>query len=120
MRKKKNLDQFSKNYRTSYSNTLPLSSQKYGFGIRDPRSGKKPIPDPERPHIPDPGYETLVKNFAFLGQAVPHGEGGELPGPGSRLGPHSSGQRPLLQDPVHHSLSLSALFLGAMRSLFGR
>jgi hypothetical protein len=27
---------------------LALSSQKYGFGIRDPRSGirKKPIPDP--------------------------------------------------------------------------
>ncbi len=42
---------------------LSLSSQKYGFGIRDPGSGirKKPIPDPrsriqgsKRPRIPDP------------------------------------------------------------------
>jgi hypothetical protein len=42
------LGQFSKNYRTFYSKKLSLSSQKFGFGIRDPRSGirKKPIPDP--------------------------------------------------------------------------
>jgi hypothetical protein len=42
---------------------VSLSSQKYGFGIRDPRSGirKKPIPDPgsriqgsKRHRIPDP------------------------------------------------------------------
>jgi hypothetical protein len=32
----KNLGQFSKNYRTFY----PKNSQKYGFGILDPRSGK--------------------------------------------------------------------------------
>jgi hypothetical protein len=36
---KKNLGQFSKNYRTFYPKKLSLSSQKYGFGIRDPRSG---------------------------------------------------------------------------------
>jgi hypothetical protein len=36
---------------------LPLSSQKYGFGIRDPRSGirKKPIPDHGVKKVPDPG-----------------------------------------------------------------
>jgi hypothetical protein len=38
---------FSKNYKTFYSK-MALSSQKYGLGIRDPRSGirKKPIQDP--------------------------------------------------------------------------
>jgi hypothetical protein len=45
---------------------LSISSQKYGFGIRDPRSGirKKPIPDPgsriqgsKRHRIPDPGVK---------------------------------------------------------------
>ncbi len=41
MLKKKKLDQFSKNYITFYS----LSSQKYGFGIRDPGSE---IRDPEK------------------------------------------------------------------------
>jgi hypothetical protein len=48
MLKKKNLGQFSKNYRTFYPKKLSLSSQKYEFGIRDPGSGirKKPIPDP--------------------------------------------------------------------------
>jgi hypothetical protein len=48
MLKKKNLGQFSK---------LSLSSQKYGFGIRDPRSGirKKPIPDPGVKKALDPG-----------------------------------------------------------------
>jgi hypothetical protein len=41
------LGQFSKNYRTFYPKKLALRSQKYGFGIRDLRSGirKKPIPD---------------------------------------------------------------------------
>ncbi len=97
---------------------MPLSSQKYGFGIRDPEKTYS-----ESRKAPDPGSRIRIrntgkKNFDFLGQAVPHGEGGELPGPGSRLGPHSSGQGPILQDPVHHSLSLSALFLGAMRPLY--
>jgi hypothetical protein len=36
---------------------LSLSSQTYGLGIRDPRSGirKKPIPDPGVKKAPDPG-----------------------------------------------------------------
>jgi hypothetical protein len=36
---------------------LLLSSQKYGFGIRDPRSGKNlfRIPDPGVKKAPDPG-----------------------------------------------------------------
>jgi hypothetical protein len=40
---------------------LSLSSQKYGFGIRDLRSGirKKPIPDPGVKKAPDPGSATL-------------------------------------------------------------
>jgi hypothetical protein len=41
------LGQFSKNYRT-FKPKLSISSQIYGVGIQDPRSGirKKPIPDP--------------------------------------------------------------------------
>jgi hypothetical protein len=35
----KTLGQFTKNYRTFYQK-MSLSSQKYGFGIRDPGSGK--------------------------------------------------------------------------------
>ncbi len=62
----KNLGQFSKNYSTFYPTIMSLSSLKYGFGIRDPRSGirdpgseirdprfgiqKKPIPDPDPQH----------------------------------------------------------------------
>jgi hypothetical protein len=46
----KNLGQFSKNYRTFYPKNLSLSSQKYGFGIRDPGIKKEP----------DPGSATLL------------------------------------------------------------
>jgi hypothetical protein len=42
---------------------LSPSPQKYGFGIRDPRSGirKKPIPDPgvKKASDPGPGSATL-------------------------------------------------------------
>jgi hypothetical protein len=40
-----------------FTQKLSLSSQKYGFGIRDPRSGirKKPIQDPGVKKAPDPG-----------------------------------------------------------------
>ncbi len=50
--------EFSKNYRNFYPT---LSSRKYGFGIREPRSGirKKPIPDPGVKKAPDPGPATL-------------------------------------------------------------
>ncbi len=63
MLKKKNLGQFSKKYKTFYPKKLSLSSQKYGFGIRDPRSGIRdpaktysgsPIPGSKRHRIPDP------------------------------------------------------------------
>jgi hypothetical protein len=41
---------------------MSLSSQKYGFGIRDPGSGKNlfRIPDPGVKKAPDPGSATLV------------------------------------------------------------
>ncbi len=49
---------------------LSLSSQKYGFGIQDPRSRnrKKPIPDPGVKKAPDPGsgFATLEKFQAIL------------------------------------------------------
>jgi hypothetical protein len=40
-----------------FTQKLSPSPQKYGFGIRDPRSGipKKPIPDPGVKKAPDPG-----------------------------------------------------------------
>jgi hypothetical protein len=48
---------------------LSLSSQKYGFGIRDTRSGirKKPIPvpDPGVKKAPDPGSRIWIRNTAF-------------------------------------------------------
>jgi hypothetical protein len=47
---------------------LSLSSQKYGFGIRDPRSGKNQfrIPDPGVKKAPDPGSgsATLTRNVS--------------------------------------------------------
>jgi hypothetical protein len=42
---RKYLGQFTKKYRTFYPKKLSLSSQKYGFGIRDPESK---IRDPEK------------------------------------------------------------------------
>ncbi len=47
---------------------LSLSSQKYGFGIRDPRSGKNlfRIPDPGVKKTPDPGSATLPTRLHFL------------------------------------------------------
>ena len=46
---------------------LALSSQKYGFGIRDPRSGirKKPIPDPGVKNAPDPGTATPAERNIY-------------------------------------------------------
>ncbi len=57
----KNLGQFSKNYWTFYS-----SSQKYGLGIRDPRSGirKKPIPDPGSRGQKGTGSRIRIRNTA--------------------------------------------------------
>ncbi len=44
---------------------LSPSPQKYGFGIRDPRSGirKKPIPDPGVKNAPDPGSGSATLIF---------------------------------------------------------
>jgi hypothetical protein len=41
---------------------LSISSQKYGFGIRDPRSGKNlfRIPDPGVKKAPDPGSGSAI------------------------------------------------------------
>jgi hypothetical protein len=61
----KNLDQFSKNYRTF---TLKIVTQKMGLrsGRQDPRSGKNlfRIPDPGVKKAPDPGSATLCKGNA--------------------------------------------------------
>ncbi len=60
--KEKNLGQFSKNCWSFYPKIFPYAlSQIYGFGIRDPRSGKNPfrIPDPGVKKAPDPGSATL-------------------------------------------------------------
>ncbi len=57
---------------------LSLSFQKYGFGIRDPRSGirKKPIPDPgsriqgsKRHQIPDPRSRIRIRNTGIRNAA---------------------------------------------------
>jgi hypothetical protein len=44
-----------------FTQKIVLSPQKYGFGIRDPRSGirKKPIPDPGS-RILDPGVKKAT------------------------------------------------------------
>jgi hypothetical protein len=53
-----------------FTKKLSLRSQKYGFGIRDPRSGirKKPIPNPGVKKEPDPGSgsATLIINIIVL------------------------------------------------------
>ncbi len=61
MVKKKILGQFTKNKMNFLPKKLSSSSQKYGFGIRDP---KKPIPDPGVKKEPDPGSgsATLVSS----------------------------------------------------------
>ncbi len=47
-----------------FTQKLSISSQKYGFGIRDPRSGirKKSIPDPGVKKAPDPGSGSATQN----------------------------------------------------------
>jgi hypothetical protein len=45
---------------------LSLSSQKYGFRLRDPGSGKKPIPDPRVIKAPDPGSRIRIRNTVNL------------------------------------------------------
>jgi hypothetical protein len=65
---KKKFGQIFKEYITFYLK-LSLSSQKYGLGIRDPRSGmrKKPIPDPgpgvKKALDPGSGSATLVVGY---------------------------------------------------------
>ncbi len=46
--------------------TLSLRSEKYEFGIRDPRSGINPfrIPDPGVKKAPDPGSRIRIRNTA--------------------------------------------------------
>ena len=71
---KKNLGQFSKNYRT-FKPKLSISSQKYEVGIQDPRSGIRKIP------IPDPGSR---------GQQGPVSNALSLPPPGIEPGSPAS------------------------------
>jgi hypothetical protein len=51
---------------------LSTSSQKYGFGIRDPRSGirKEPIPDPGVKKAPDLGSGSAKKRWVMHGYVV--------------------------------------------------
>jgi hypothetical protein len=63
--KEKNLDQFSKNYRTFFTQKFSLSSQKYGFEIRDPGSE---IWDPEKTSSGSrghkgPGFPIWIATF---------------------------------------------------------
>jgi hypothetical protein len=62
LKKEKKLGRFSKNYRTFCATKLSLSSQKYGFGIRDPVSGKKPIPDPGSRGQKGTGSRIRIRN----------------------------------------------------------
>jgi hypothetical protein len=65
--KKKNLGQFSKNYRTFYQKNgqKALQNMVLGSGIRDPGSGKNPfrIPDPGVKKAPDPGSGSATLHF---------------------------------------------------------
>jgi hypothetical protein len=67
---------------------LSLSSQQYGFGIRDPRSGirKKTYPgsDPGVKNAPDPGSATLVSHLAASGKAWAAGAGADARSVSSR------------------------------------
>ncbi len=59
-----NLGQFSKNYRI-FTQKLSQSSQKYGFGIRDPEKtySVSRIPDPGAKKTPDPG--SRIRDTAY-------------------------------------------------------
>jgi hypothetical protein len=63
----KNLGQFSKNYRTFYPKICHqvLKNMGLGSGIWDPRSGKKPIPDPAK-KAPDPGSGSATLIYTSL------------------------------------------------------
>ncbi len=76
--KRKNLGQFSKNYRTFYQKNCQkaLKNMVLGSGIRDPRSGIRDpektysgsrIPDPgvKKHPIPDPGSRIRIRNTAY-------------------------------------------------------
>ncbi len=61
--------QFGPNFKKLWNflpEKLPLSSQKYEFGIRDPGSGSGiclfRIPDPGVKKAPDPGYRIRIRN----------------------------------------------------------
>jgi hypothetical protein len=51
---------------------MSISTQKYGFGIRDPRSGIRKnlfrIPDPEAKKAPDPGSGSATLLASRLGR----------------------------------------------------
>ena len=75
MLKKKNWANFQRIIEV-FTQKFSLSSQKYGVGIRDPRSGIRKnlfrIPDPEVKKAPDPGSgsATLGAVIRFLQFAV--------------------------------------------------
>ncbi len=64
----KNLGQFWKNYRIFLTKKLSLSSQKYGFGIRDPEKSYSGswIPDPGVKKSPDPGSGSATLRCTLI------------------------------------------------------
>ncbi len=71
---RKNLGQFSKNYRTFYSKNVNKVSEIWvwdpGSGIRDPGSGKNllRVPDAGVKKAPDPRCRIRIRNTAFKGK----------------------------------------------------
>ncbi len=77
MLKKKKLGQFSKNYRTFYPKFVTNLPKKYGFGIRDPRSGIQgtektysgiPVQGSKSHRIPDPDLQHWSVGSVFVRQ----------------------------------------------------
>jgi hypothetical protein len=74
MLKKKNLGQFSKNYRTFYSKNshCALKNMGLGYGIRDPGSGirKNPVPDLRSRGPKSTGSRIRIRNTVSKGKKI--------------------------------------------------
>ncbi len=68
MLKKKKCSHFQRIIKL-FTRKFSLSSQEYGFGIRNPRSGiqKKPIPDPGSMGQKGTGFRIRIRNTAIFG-----------------------------------------------------
>jgi hypothetical protein len=67
---RKKFEPISKNYRAFYPKKLPLSSQRYGFGIRDPEktySGSRiRVQGSKRHRIPDPDQQHCLRDSSLV------------------------------------------------------